>query len=304
MRASCAGMGESIWQDRRFSKGPRSNSARRVGRKKSEAPCTPIEMSPQVRRLAETSAILCGGTAGIGFATARALARAGVPRLLLVGRSAEKGRLAAALVQKDHPFIDVRYASADVTSASGASAAVQRAHDAFGSVDLLVNTAGLTAMPELLHKMPISDVAPAINGLVHGVLLPSRAVLPIMMEQGGGCIINVASDAGKISTPGETVIGAGMAAIMMFSRALANEARRSGVRVNCLTPSIVRGTPLYDELMAHPFASKLFAKAEKMASLGVVDADELADLATYLASPAAAKLTGQCISMNGGISTL
>ena len=123
----------------------------------------------------------------------------------------------------------------------------------------------------------------------------------------------------------------------MFSRALALEAKRSNIRVNCLTPSIVSGTPLYDELMAHPFASKIFAKAEQMAasrvepprrrgrgsklgprgrrnpcldahrsatqaSLGVVEADELAELAVFLASPAAAKLSGQCISMNGGIS--
>ena len=124
-----------------------------------------------------------------------------------------------------------------------------------------------------------------------------------MMEQEGGTIINVASDAGKLATPGETVIGAGMASIIMFTKALANEAKRSGIRVNCLTPSIVRGTPLYDDLMAHPFASKLFAKAEKMATLGVVESDELAQLAVFLASPAAAKLSGQCISMNGGIST-
>ena len=64
----------------------------------------------------------------------------------------------------------------------------------------------------------------------------------------------------------------------------------------------MRDTPLYDELMAHPFASKLFLKAEKAASLGVVDASDLAQLAVFLASPAAAKISGQCISMNGGIS--
>jgi 2-hydroxycyclohexanecarboxyl-CoA dehydrogenase len=89
---------------------------------------------------------------------------------------------------------------------------------------------------------------------------------------------------------------------MMFSRGLALEAKRHGVRVNAITPSIVRGTPLYDTLMEHPFASKLFNKAEAMASLGVVDADDLAQLVVFLASPAAAKISGQCISMNGGIS--
>lgn len=89
---------------------------------------------------------------------------------------------------------------------------------------------------------------------------------------------------------------------MMFSRGLANEGARSGVRVNCLTPSIVRGTPFYDDLMEHHFAKKIFVKAEAAAHLGVVEADELAQLVVFLASPAAAKMSGQCVSMNGGIS--
>ncbi len=112
----------------------------------------------------------------------------------------------------------------------------------------------------------------------------------------------MASDAGKIATPGEVVIGAGMAAIIMFTRALANEAKRHGIRANCLTPSIVRGTALYDKLMANPFAGKLFAKAEQLAALGVTEPEDLAQLALFLASPAAANITGQAISSNGGIS--
>jgi gluconate 5-dehydrogenase/3-oxoacyl-[acyl-carrier protein] reductase len=257
-----------------------------------------------VRKLAESTALLCGGSAGIGLATARALAASGVPRVMLVGRTQQRGEEAISAMRREHPACDVRFQPADVTTVAGAESAVNAALGLFGAVDVLVNTAGARgAMPELFARTPIGSVTDVLHGLVDGVLLPSRAALPAMMEQGGGTIINVASDAGKLATPGESVIGAGMAAIMMFSRALANEAKRSGVRVNCLTPSIVRGTPLYDELMAHPFASKIFAKAEKMASLGVVDADELAQLAVFLSSPEAAKITGQCVSMNGGISS-
>jgi NAD(P)-dependent dehydrogenase (short-subunit alcohol dehydrogenase family) len=133
-------------------------------------------------------------------------------------------------------------------------------------------------------------------------MLPARAVLPQMMKQESGVILTMASDAGKVATPGEVAIGTAMAGVIMFSRALANEAKRSGVRVNCLTPSIVRNTPLYDVLMNDPFAAKIFGKAEKMASLGVVEPEDLAQMATFLASPAAAKITGQAISVNGGIS--
>lgn len=160
---------------------------------------------PLVRALAETSALLCGGTAGIGFATAKALAGAGVPRLMLAGRSKAKGAAAADTLRSMYPDAKISHISADMTSAEGAMLAVSSAKEVFGCVDLLVNTAGLSAMPELFFKTPIEEIAPATNGLLHGTLLPSRAVLPLMMEQGGGCIINVASDAGKvllISLPG------------------------------------------------------------------------------------------------------
>jgi 2-hydroxycyclohexanecarboxyl-CoA dehydrogenase len=222
---------------------------------------------------------------------------------MLCSRTQARGDAAVSLLRQQVPSADVRFTAQDITTAAGAQGAVAACMSAFARIDLLVNTGGGTGMPELLHKMPLDGLCKGLDGLLHGVLLPCRAALPHMMEQRSGVIINVASDAGKISTPGETVIGAGMAGVMMFSRALANEAKRSGIRVNCLTPSIVRATPLYDELMAHPFASKLFAKAEKMADLGVVDADDLAQTAVFLASPEAAKLTGQCISVNGGIST-
>ena len=143
-----------------------------------------------------------------------------------------------------------------------------------------------------------------ITGVLAPVVTPARAVYPVMADQGGGCILLVASDAGKTATPGEVAIGAAMAGIAMFARAMAIEVKRQGIRVNCLTPSIVRGTSLYDKLMADPFASKLFQKAEAMAHLGVAEPEDLAHLATFLASPAAAKITGQTISVTGGISAI
>lgn len=236
------------------------------------------------------------------MSTAKALLQHGCTQVMVVGRTRTRGATALQTLSSAAPDADVRFICHDVTSPTGATAAVEAAVAAFGRVDVLVNTAGGTGMPRLFHTAPIETLTDGLDGLLRGVLMPSRAVLPYMREQRSGVIINVASDAGKLATPGEALIGAGMAGVMMFSRALALEAKRDGVRVNCLTPSIVRGTPLYDELMADSFASKLFAKAETLASLGVVDASELAELAVFLASPAAAKISGQCISMNGGIS--
>lgn len=93
-----------------------------------------------------------------------------------------------------------------------------------------------------------------------------------------------------------------MAAITVFTRTLAIEAKRDGIRANAITPSLISDTPVYDLVMDDPFSAKLFTSAAKLASLGVASPDDLAGLIVFLASPAGAKITGQAISINGGIS--
>src|SRR5665647_2150811 len=115
-------------------------------------------------------------------------------------------------------------------------------------------------------------------------------------------LIRMCDRLASIARPRQNMTIAAMAAIVMFCRGLAIEAKRSHIRINCLTPSIVRDTPFYDELMADPFSARLFSKAERLASLGVVVPDDLAALVVFLAGPGASRLTGQTISVNGGIS--
>jgi NAD(P)-dependent dehydrogenase (short-subunit alcohol dehydrogenase family) len=141
-----------------------------------------------------------------------------------------------------------------------------------------------------------------ISDQVMGPLLMARAVLAGMRERKRGTIVSVASDAAKIATPGETIIGAAMAAIVMFSRALAMEAKRDGIRVNVATPSLIADTQITERLMADPFSAALFGKAGKMASLGVATVADVAELIVFLSSDCASKITGQAISPNGGIS--
>jgi NAD(P)-dependent dehydrogenase (short-subunit alcohol dehydrogenase family) len=114
----------------------------------------------------------------------------------------------------------------------------------------------------------------------------------------------MASDAGKTATPGETIIGAGKAAIIMFTRTVAIEEKRYGIRANVLTPSLVHGTASTERITTEGFSAKLFAAAARQATLGVPTADDVAALAVFLCSAAAAKLTGQAISVNGGISAV
>ena len=93
-----------------------------------------------------------------------------------------------------------------------------------------------------------------------------------------------------------------MAAIVMFSKAAALEHKREGIRINLLTPSLIAGTPGAELIFGDAFAAKMFEKAAAMAHLGVADAEDLAHMAVYLASPEARRITGQAISINGGIS--
>ena len=263
---------------------------------------TGAEPALTVRSLPETVAVIVGGTSGIGLETAGQLAEAGVRRIVVNGRDEARGAAALAALAARAPGAELSFVAADMTRPEGADALIAEAVAAFGRVDLLVNSAGGGDMPALFHELDGARLEAIVRDGLMWVLQSCRAALPHMAAQRGGVIVNVASDAAKIATPGESVIGAVMAAIVMFSRTLAIEAKRSGVRVNCVTPSIVRDTPLYDRLMADAFAGRLFAKAERMAHLGVVTPGDLAALVVYLASPAAARLTGQAISVNGGIS--
>jgi NAD(P)-dependent dehydrogenase (short-subunit alcohol dehydrogenase family) len=130
----------------------------------------------------------------------------------------------------------------------------------------------------------------------------ASAVLPGMRNRRTGVIVNVASDAAKTATPGEAIIGAAKAAIVMFTRTIAIEEKRYGIRANALTPSLVYGTASTERITADGFSGKLFARAAQQAQLGVPTADDIAALTVFLCSPAAARLTGQAISVNGGIS--
>jgi 2-hydroxycyclohexanecarboxyl-CoA dehydrogenase len=255
-----------------------------------------------IPELARSIGVIVGGTSGVGLATAEAFASAGVRRIGLIGRNRERGETAKAALAHSTPGLEVAFARGDANDPSQAKAAVDEINAALGAIDILVNSTVGSALPDLFHNIPIARIAADLADQVLGPLVMCSAVLPQIRERKGGVIINIASDAAKAPTPGESVIGAAMAAIVMFSRTLAMEAKRDGVRVNALTPSLIEGTMTYDRLFEHAFSAKLFEKAARLAHLGVAQPADLAALAVFLASPQAARITGQAISVNGGIS--
>ncbi len=252
----------------------------------------------------ESGALIVGGTSGVGLATAIRMARAGVRAIGIVGRKAERGETARQAILAAAPGAQVHFIQGDANVLEQATRVTQEAQAKLGTVDILVNcTMDMSRYtPEPLVNLPPEVIGPTMLSVVLAPMHMSRLVLPLMKERRGGVILNLASDAAKVPTPGETILGAAMAAICVFSRTLAMEAKRFGVRVNCLTPSLIDGTPTASHVQNAPFSSKLFAQIGSMAALGVCVPDDLAAMIVFLASPEAAKVTGQVISVNGGIS--
>ena len=257
---------------------------------------------PLVRSYDQSAVVIAGGTSGIGLASARQFLQAGVPRIALLARDQERGRAVTARLHADFPGAEVEFRSVDADDFEQVDAAIHAVHDRFGAIDVAVSSVAASYRPELLHDIPASDIAAILTRQALPPMYLTRAVLPLMQAQGGGSIINVASDAAKVATPGESVLGAGMAAIVMFSRTAAIEAKRNGIRVNAVTPSLVAGTPTAERVLADGFSKKLFESAARQAHLGVAEPEDLAALIVFLGGPASARLTGQAISVNGGIS--
>jgi 2-hydroxycyclohexanecarboxyl-CoA dehydrogenase len=248
-----------------------------------------------------TNAIVTGGSGGIGVETAALLAEQGVRKIIINGRDSSRGERARAEILRRVPNASVDFVAADVSRAQGADELFRKVASLIDApLAVLVNCGGGDFAPELFQQIPADHLDEIIRHWLSSRMHCCRAALPLMSR--GSTIINVASDAAKVPTPGETAIGAAMAAVAMFSRTLALEVKRQGIRVNVVTPSIVDGGRLRARISAGGFGGKLFEKASAAAHLGVATERDVAEVIVFLASDRAARMTGQVISINGGIS--
>jgi 2-hydroxycyclohexanecarboxyl-CoA dehydrogenase len=246
-------------------------------------------------------ALVTGSSSGIGFETAAMMAEAGVSHIVINGRNRQRGVAARQAILHRAPNAEVAFVAADVSSPDGASSLLESAARKFGgTIDILVNAAGGEFAPRLFHLISAEEIDAVIRCWLLSTLYCCRYALPLMSD--AGAIVNIASDAAKVPTPGEAVIGGAMAGIAMFSRTLAMETKRRKIRVNVVTPSLVSNTLTYDRIMSDHFSRKLFEKAIERAHLGIPEAAEVAATVLFLLGPQSSKLTGQVVSVNGGIS--
>lgn len=253
--------------------------------------------------LEDSIALVTAGTSGIGLSIAHHLAEAGIRGLAVNSRNPETGKAVLAELKARHPKTDCAFIAADVTDREQ----VDRLFDEFtqrfgGRLDVFVHCGGAQVAPGLFTQLDPAQFRTQIDGHFTSMLFCTHRAVQLMIPRNQGSIITVASDAGKTATPAETVIGAAKAAAIMFTRTLALEMARHGIRANCLTPSIVRATRSHTRVMSSEVGRRVFEKAEARARLGVPVPDDLAPLAVFLASPQSSRITGQAISVNGGIS--
>jgi 2-hydroxycyclohexanecarboxyl-CoA dehydrogenase len=246
-------------------------------------------------RLEGRIALVTGGASGIGAATARRLAaegaRVAIADLDLEGARAVAGEIDGAAVEMD------------VADAASARAGAAAAEAALGPVDVLVNNAGTDRFAFFVNTdEALWDFVLGVN--LRGTIAVTHAVLDGMQRRGGGAIVNVASEAGRVGSQGSAIYSAAKGGVIAFTRAIARESARFGVRVNAVAPGPIE-TPLLNS--AETELGEIGARLKQ----GMIDAtllrrsgtpEEVAATIAFLASDDASYLTGQTLNVSGGLS--
>ncbi|MEM8985821.1 MAG: glucose 1-dehydrogenase [Pseudomonadota bacterium] len=246
------------------------------------------------------TALVTGGGSGIGAAIAKALAKDGcnvvVSDISLRQAEGVCQELAGAGVSGEAFAVE-----ADVASDEANRLAIEKAAKAFGGVDILVNNAGWDRIVNFIDTdTELWDKVIAIN--LRGPIGLTHLVVPGMVERQFGRIINIASDAGRVGSSGEAVYSACKGGMIAFAKTLARELARSGVTANAVCPGPTDTPLLHAQLGEGEAGQKIYEglkRAIPMKRLG--HPNDLAGLVAFLAGDAASFITGQTVSVSGGL---
>jgi NAD(P)-dependent dehydrogenase (short-subunit alcohol dehydrogenase family) len=226
------------------------------------------------------TAVVTGGSRGIGLAIAQLLSQAGA-RVAICGRSDASLAAAAALITAERAGAEVMWVRCDVSTFADCRHLHASVDARFGVPDILVNNAGVVERVAL-HEMSEAQWDHVLDANLKGTFNVTRVFLPQMRARGSGRIINIASISGRLGTPRLTAYCAAKHGVVGFTRALAEETRDVGLQVNCICPGSVD-----TEMLAGS------GFPPRMAPL------DIANVALYLAQFAPAALTGSCVDVFG-----
>jgi 2-hydroxycyclohexanecarboxyl-CoA dehydrogenase len=252
-----------------------------------------------VRGLKDKAVIVTGGGGGIGGATCRRFAAEGAKVAVFDIDHVSAAAVAQGIAEAGGT---AQAFSCDISDHDGCQKAVREAVAAFGPIDVLVNNAGWDVFKPFVDTVPADwDKLIAIN--LTGPLNMHHAVLPGMAERKRGRIVNVSSDAARVGSSGEAVYAACKAGLIGFSKTIAREQARNGITINVVCPGVVN-TKLYaDYKKGARNPDKLdeaFRRAIPLGRLG--EPDDLPGAICFFASDDAAFVTGQVLSVSGGLS--
>ena len=236
--------------------------------------------------------IVTGGTRGIGFAIAKRFIAEGA-HVALFGTNPERGQEAAKLLATDHQ--KVHFYQVDVSDANKVEGAIQAVYNELGHVDILVNNAGITR-DGLLMKMKEDDWNSVIDTNLKSVYNTCKNVVRPMMKARAGKIINITSVVGLMGNAGQTNYAASKAGMIGFTKSLAKEVASRGISVNCIAPGFIQ-TDMTDAL--NETQKEALLKIIPMGRLG--QPEDIANAVVFLATADAAYMTGQVLTIDGGM---
>lgn len=243
-------------------------------------------------KLADKVVIVTGAGQGIGAGIAEKLTSEGAAVVVSDVNEDTAKQTATSL---GNGAVGIR---TDVTARESVQAMVGQVREQFGRIDALVNNAGWDKVGPFLESEP-EDWDRAIQINLYGVLNTCKAVLPGMIEQGHGSVVNIGSDAGRVGSSGEAVYSAAKGGVISFTKTLAREVARNQINVNCVCPGPTDTALFASVAEDNPKLRDALVKSIPFRRLA--QPTDLANVVTFLASDEANYVTGQTVSVSGGL---
>ncbi|MCI0453549.1 MAG: SDR family oxidoreductase [Candidatus Dadabacteria bacterium] len=241
------------------------------------------------------TALITGGSSGIGRVTAIAFAREGA-KVVVASRREEEGKETIRLIEQAGS--KGIFLKTDVTKESEVEALIDKAQAVFGRIDCAFNNAGVLGPISPLVEQKIEDYESIINTNLKGVFLCMKHEIAHMLKIGGGAIVNNSSVGGLVGFPGGAIYVASKHAVLGLTKTAALEVAKSGIRINAVSPAGIETDMADLAIKGVGITKEQFAAMHPVGRMGTPE--EIAGAVLYLCSDGASFITGQSLTLDGG----